>query len=120
MLKTSLSIFCVVSAVVLTGCVGAGIRETALPTRIDYHCANSRVLQVQRIPEKNVAVAVINDKPLVLQRMDSAAQEKYSSDGYVLYLQGERAMLEENGQVLFGPCRAGPLPKKTRDGFAPE
>jgi len=104
----------------LAGCFGHGFRETALPTRIDYLCANGRVLQVQRAPEQDAAAVLINGQLLVLQQAESAAQEKYSNGGYVLYLQGERAMLEENGQVLYGSCRAGPLPKRVRDGFTPE
>jgi hypothetical protein len=31
-----------------------------------------------------------------------------------LYLEGERAILEENSRVLFGPCVTGPLPKTER------
>ena len=43
---------------------------------------------------------------------DSAAQEKYSNGRYSLYLDGERAMLEDDGLVLFGPC-VSPVPLPT-------
>ena len=102
---------------VLAACVGAGVDETVLPTRIDYQCANNKVLQVQRAPDARAAAVLIDNKPVVLQRAGSAAQEKYSDGNYSLYLEGERAILEENSRVLFGPCSAGPLPKVQRDRY---
>ena len=115
-MKRRASIF-LTAIVFLAGCSGAGMKETALPTRIDYQCANSRVLQVQRVPEKRLAAVKMDDKVLMLPRADSAAQEKYSDGRYTLYLQGERAALEDNGRVLFARCNAGALPKRTTDGF---
>ena len=105
-------------AVSLSGCTGHGFRETALPTRIDYRCANSRVMKVERAEDGSAAAVLVDNQPVVLQRVSSPAQEKYTDGTYLLYLQGERAMLEKNSQVLFGPCSAGPLPKTVRDGFS--
>jgi membrane-bound inhibitor of C-type lysozyme len=102
----------------LASCVAPGIEETRLPQRIDYRCTNNKLLSIQRAPDASTAAVLINEKAVVLPRAGSAAQEKYSDGNYTLYLQGERAMLEENSQVLFGPCRAGPLPKKMVDGFS--
>jgi len=99
------------------GCTGHGFRETALPTRIDYRCANNRIMKVQRAEDGSAAAVLVDNQPVVLQRVTSPAQEKYTDGTYLLYLQGERAMLEKNSQVLFGPCSAGPLPKTVRDGF---
>ncbi len=108
-------LMCVLS---LTSCCsGGGMRETALPKRIDYRCANGAIMQVQRLPENNAAAVLLDGNPVVLSRANSAAQEKYSDGRYVLYLQGERAMLEDNGRVLFGQCNAGPLPKRVVEGF---
>lgn len=105
-------------ALPLASCTGHGIREAALPTRIDYRCSNNRVLQVQRTDNASTATVVIDGKPVTLQRESiSAAQEKYTDGTYRLYLQGERAMLEENSLVLFGSCNAGHLPTVVRDGF---
>lgn len=104
-------------AVVLSGCVGAGVEETVLPTRVDYRCAHNKVLQIQRAADASAAAVLIDNKAVVLSRGDSAAQEKYSDGRYTLYLDGERALLEENSRVLFGPCTAGPLPKAVRERF---
>lgn len=107
----------VIGAVLLAGCVGAGVEETVLPTRIDYRCANNKVLQVQRAADARSAAVLIDHKPVILMRAGSAAQEKYSDGNYELYLDGERAMLEQSSRVVFGPCIAGPLPTTVRDRY---
>jgi membrane-bound inhibitor of C-type lysozyme len=93
----------------LAGCVAPPVEETVLPARIDYVCANSRVLPVARAPDGRLAAVRVGDKEFTLPRAGSAAQEKYSDGRYSLYLDGERAMLEEDGRVLYGPC-ASPVP----------
>lgn len=85
---------------------------TALPARIDYICANERVLSVARSADLRTARVALNDDVLQLVRSGTGAQEKYTDTQYTLYLQGERAMLELNGQVLFGPC-VSPVPLPT-------
>jgi hypothetical protein len=60
-------------AVVLAGCVGPGVDETVLPTRINYQCADNKVLQVERAPDARAAAVLVNNKPVVLQRAGSAA-----------------------------------------------
>ena len=107
----------ILGSIALAGCVGPGVDETVLPTRINYQCANNKVLQVERAPDARAAAVLVNNKPVVPQRAGSAAQEKYSDGNYSLYLDGERAILEENSRVLFGPCSAGPLPKIQRDRY---
>lgn len=107
----------VLSLAFLTACVGPGVDETVLPTRINYQCAGNKVLQVQRAPDARAAAVLIDNKPVVLQRTGSAAQEKYSDGNFSLYLEGERAILEENSRILFGPCASGPLPKVQRDRY---
>lgn len=96
-------------ALLLTGCVAPGVEETVLPARIDYVCANNRVLPVARGADGRLAAVLVDGKEIVLQRAGSAAQEKYSNGRYSLYLDGERAMLEEESRVLFGPC-VSPVP----------
>jgi len=98
----------------LDGCVG-GVEETILPARIDYTCAGSRQLPVARTADGRTAAVLVEGQEVVLQRMASAAQEKYGDGRYLLYLDGERAMLELDGKVLFGPCVAPvPLPSTPR------
>ncbi len=105
-------------APLLAGCVAPGVEETILPARIDYTCANNRVLPVSRGADGRLAAVLVDGKEIMLQRAGSAAQEKYSNGRYSLYLDGERAMLEEDGKVLFGPCvSAAPLPSAPRQRY---
>ena len=89
----------------VAGCVHVDdVRETVLPARIDYSCAGNKVLPVSRSPDQKQAAVLLDGKWVKLARADSAAQEKYSNGTYALYLHGERAMLEDQGRVLYGPC----------------
>jgi len=102
-------------AMPLAACVAPAVEETILPARIDYICANNQVLPVARGSDGRLAAVLVDGKQVNLQRAGSAAQEKYSNERYSLYLDGERAMLEESGKVLFGPCTSPvPLPTAPR------
>lgn len=100
---TTLGLVLIVALV--AGCVHVDdVRETVLPARIDYSCAGNKVLPVSRSPDQKQAAVLLDGKWVKLARADSAAQEKYSNGTYALYLHGERAMLEDQGRVLYGPC----------------
>jgi membrane-bound inhibitor of C-type lysozyme len=95
--------------------VSPGTEVTALPARIDYVCANDRLLTVARAPDLMSASVLVGDREFMLHRADTAAQEKYSNGSLSLYLDGERAMLEDLGRVLYGPCMSStPLPTTYR------
>ena len=105
-------------APLLAACVAPGVEETVLPARIDYVCANQRVLPVARGADGRHAAVRVDGKDIVLQRAASAAQEKYSDGRYSLYLDGERAMLEDESRVIFGPCASPvPLPSAPRERY---
>ena len=86
---------------VLAACAPS-IHEPVLPARLDYVCAGNRQLPVAR--NGQVAAVVVDGKQVTLNRTESAAQEKYVLGGLALYLDGERAMLEQDGRVILGPC----------------
>ena len=99
----------------LGGCIMTGVEQTVLPARIDYQCTGGRLLQVARSADGFAAAVLVDGKEVILQRSPSAAQEKYSNGSYTLYLDGERAMLEQDSTVLYGPCVATrPLPSAPR------
>lgn len=91
-----------VAGALLAGC--GGVYQTVLPQQIEYACADNRVLQVTRSPDAQAASVVIDGRPVSLMRAASAAQEKYADRDYALYLEGERAMLEASGRVLYSGC----------------
>lgn len=93
-----------------------GPEMTVLPARIDYTCASNRVLSVARSPDQRTAAVLVDGKEIRLTRTDSAAQEKYTDGRYTLYLEGERAMLEDQIMVIYGACTSPvPLPTYIRD-----
>jgi membrane-bound inhibitor of C-type lysozyme len=97
----------------LAGCA-AGVPETVLPERIAYQCGGGKVLPVERSADGRQALVHVEGRAVLLARADSAAQERYSNGKYSLYLDGERAMLESTGRVLYGPC-VSPVPLPTID-----
>lgn len=99
------------SATLLAGCVG-GTEVTAIPSRIDYVCAGNRILSVAHSPDRRIAGVLVDGKEVHLVQAPSAAQEKYTDGRFTLYLEGERAMLEAQGTVLYGPC-ISPVPLPT-------
>lgn len=103
---------CIAALPLLAACYYPGVEMTAIPIRIDYVCASNKTLPVARREDQRTAAILIDGKEYVLSRADSAAQEKYSDGRYSLYLEGERAMLEDQGRVLYGPC-VSPVPLPT-------
>jgi membrane-bound inhibitor of C-type lysozyme len=99
-------------AVALAGC--AGVQETVIPDRIAYQCGGGRTLPVERSADRRQALVQVDGRKVLLARADSAAQERYSNGEFSLYLDGERAMLESIGRVLYGPC-VSPVPLPTID-----
>ena len=105
----------VAGLLVMEGCVGTEVQRTLYPARIAYQCSGDKVLDVARAADGRSASFVVDGKAITLQRVDSAAEEKYSDGTYSLYLDRERAMLEETGKVLYGPCQSQvPLPTAPR------
>jgi len=92
------------AVLLIAGCAADEVRDTVLPARIDYVCPGNRVLPVARTADARQAAVLLDGKWVTLTRADSAAQEKYSNGNYSLYLHGERAMLEDLGRVVYGPC----------------
>ena len=97
---------CVTAALLLTGCVTAGVEVTDIPLRMDYVCGQNKTLPVMRSPDQRLAAVMINGTEIVMHRVDTAVQEKYSDGNFSLYLDGELAMFEQTGMVIMGPCRS--------------
>lgn len=90
----------------LAGCTGVDVERTLYPNRFAFDCSDGKTMQVARAPDGRSATVQVEGRPVTMTRVDSAAEEKYSGGGFVLYLDRDRAMLEQSGQVVFGPCRS--------------
>jgi len=100
--------------VMLAGC--GGVETTVLPARIEYACADNRTLVVERSADAKSAAIVVDGRTVQLTRGESAAQEKYAAGRYALYLDGEKAMVEDDGRILYSGCASKqPLPVVERN-----
>jgi membrane-bound inhibitor of C-type lysozyme len=88
------------------GCTGVDVQRTVYPAQIVYQCSDGKILNVTRAPDGLSASVLVDGKTVRLRRADSAAEEKYSDGTYSLYLDKERAMLEQGGKVVFGSCQS--------------
>ena len=99
------------SGLALHGCVVAEPQVTVLPSGITYACQNNTQLKFLRAPDGRSASVGYEGKTTTLQRVDSAAQEKYSDGRTTLYLEGEKAVMSSDSFVVAGPCTSlQPLP----------
>lgn len=99
------------------GCVG-DVERTVYPTQFAFDCGDGKVMQVARAPDGRTATVAVEGRTVVLARAASAAEEKYSDGSYMLYLDRERAFLENNGKVVFGPCQSqAALPTAPRRNY---
>lgn len=106
-----------VPALLLCGCV-SGPELAVLPETIAYRCAEGREMVVRRAPDGREAVATVDGADIRLQRMDSAAQEKYVDGATALFLEGDQAMLESQGKMIRAYCRSTvPLPVAPRSHY---
>lgn len=110
MMRTAAAV--VTLSLTLAGCAVPGPEVTQLPARIDYVCPGNVKLPVARAPERGIAAVLLNGQEIPMRGGESAAQEKYTDGQYTLYLEGERALLEQNGKVILGPC-VSPVPLPT-------
>lgn len=101
----------VVATGLIAGCAVRGSEVTAIPASVNYVCQDHKTFDVARYPEAGMATVIFDDKAIPLRGRQSAVQEKYTDGYYTLYLDGEKAMLEHNSTVIFGPCTSSvPLP----------
>jgi membrane-bound inhibitor of C-type lysozyme len=92
--------------ILTAGCAGVDVERTVYPAELAYDCRDGKTMQVARAPDGRSATVRADGKTVTLSRADSAAEEKYTDGTFVLYLDRERALLEQNGKVLFGACQS--------------
>ena len=90
----------------IAGCTGVDVERTVYPTQLAFECGDGKVMRVVRAPDGRSASVQVDGSTVALRRADSAAEEKYSDGAYSLYLDKERALLEQDGKVVFGACRS--------------
>jgi membrane-bound inhibitor of C-type lysozyme len=105
-------------ALLTTGCTGVDVERTVYPAQLAFDCADGKTMRIARAPDGRSATVQVEGKGVTLARVDSAAEEKYSDGAFTLYLDRERAFLERDGKVAFGPCRSqAALPTAPRRNY---
>jgi membrane-bound inhibitor of C-type lysozyme len=105
-------------ALLLAGCTGVDVERTVYPAQLAFDCSAGKTRRVARSPDARAATVEVEGRTVTLRRSDSAAEEKYTDGTFVLYLDRDRAMLEQSGKVLFGPCQSqAALPTAPRRNY---
>lgn len=100
------------------GCTGVDVERTVYPAQLAFDCSDGKTMRVARSPDARAATVEVEGRTVTLRRSDSAAEEKYTDGTFVLYLDRDRAMLEQSGRVLFGPCQSqAALPTAPRRSY---
>lgn len=92
--------------ILTAGCAGVDVERTVYPAELAFDCRDGKTMNVARAQDGRSATVQADGKTVTLSRADSAAEEKYTDGTFALYLDRERALLEQNGKVLFGPCQS--------------
>jgi len=109
--RSRLAAATLLSGLALHGCVVMQPEVTVLPSEITYACQNNSQMKFLRAPDGRSASVWYEGQATTLQRVASAAQEKYSDGRTTLYLDGEKAVMSSDSFVVAGPCTSlQPLP----------
>jgi membrane-bound inhibitor of C-type lysozyme len=85
--------------------------QTEMPwgQRVEVACMGGKSMTIDFVPAPRAARVSFDGKTVTLPQADAASDAKFTDGRYILYVNDERAALEETGIVLRGPCtpRAG-------------
>jgi membrane-bound inhibitor of C-type lysozyme len=99
------------AAMFVAGCAAPGLPTAVIPLDNIYNCQDAKPLRVSLSPDWRSAEIGFERSRLVLPRVDSAAQAKFSNGASTLYLDGQQALFTSDSFVVAGPCvSAVPLP----------
>jgi membrane-bound inhibitor of C-type lysozyme len=72
--------------------------------RVDMGCAGGKTLAVDFVPAPRAARVSFDGRTLTLPQVDAASDAKFTDGRFTLYINDNRAALEETGMVVRGPC----------------
>jgi membrane-bound inhibitor of C-type lysozyme len=72
--------------------------------RVHFACRDGKMMTVDFLPSPRAARVALDGTSVTLQQVHAASDAKFTDGRYTLYVNGERAALEETGMVLRGPC----------------
>jgi membrane-bound inhibitor of C-type lysozyme len=97
-----------VAAGVAAGCIAyePQVQPMAMPwgQRVTVSCVGDKTMAIDFIPAPRAARVTFDATTVTLQQVDAASDAKFTDGRYTLYINDNRAALEETGVVVRGPC----------------
>ena len=97
------------AALVLAGCVAyePQVKPMEMPwgQRVTVSCMGDKTMAIDFLPAPRAARVTFDATSVTLPQVDSAGDAKFTDGRYTLYINDNRAALEETGMLLRGPCR---------------
>jgi membrane-bound inhibitor of C-type lysozyme len=93
------------------GCIAyePQVQPMAMPwgQRVTVSCMGRKTMAIDFIPAPRAARVTFDQTTVTLQQVDAASDAKFTDGRYTLYINANRAALEETGILLRGPCTPG-------------
>ena len=101
-------IACAALAASAAGCIAyePQVQPMAMPwgQRVVVGCMGDKTMAIDFIPAPRSARVTFDATTVTLQQVDAASDAKFTDGRYTLYINDNRAALEETGMVVRGPC----------------
>ena len=98
----------VVLVVVLSGCYydvqKANQMEMPWGQRVEVTCQGGKSMVIDFVPAPRAARVSFDSTTVTLPQVSAASDAKFTDGRYTLYVNDQRAALEQTGVVLRGPC----------------
>jgi membrane-bound inhibitor of C-type lysozyme len=80
--------------------------QTPMPwgERVEVACTGGKSMAIDFVPAPRAARVSFDGTSVTLPQVDSATDAKFTDGRYTLYVNEQRAALEETGILLRGPC----------------
>jgi membrane-bound inhibitor of C-type lysozyme len=101
--RVSFALFILVLTIVL-GCSSG----KAFKSGVTYTCDEGKIIVVEVYEKVDIAFVKTNGKRFYLHRMPSASWVKYSDGNTTLWIKGQTASVEIEGQTEFRNCSVKP------------
>ena len=92
----------------LTGCYydvqKANQMQMPWGERVMLSCMGGKSMAIDFVPAPRSARVSFDSTTVTLAQVDAASDAKFTDGRYTLYINDQRAALEETGIVLRGPC----------------
>jgi membrane-bound inhibitor of C-type lysozyme len=72
--------------------------------RVEVTCQGGKSRVIDFVPAPRAARVSFDSTTVTLRQVDAASDAKFTDGRYILYVNDQRAALEETGVLLRGPC----------------